>query len=61
MIENLEHINTSGMRDFIENKHVRWTCPECGGTFFVHRGYCYFCSAKKLLLRLQGDITWLDQ
>jgi hypothetical protein len=47
MIKNLDHINTSGIRDFIENEHVRWTCPECGGTICVHRGYCYSCGAKK--------------
>lgn len=43
MIENLENIKKSGIREFIRNEKVRWTCPECGGTICVHKGYCYSC------------------
>ena len=52
MIENLEHINTKGIQDFINNEQVRWTCSDCGGTICVHKGYCYSCGATKQVLRL---------
>ncbi|MBN2117149.1 MAG: DUF3795 domain-containing protein [Anaerolineales bacterium] len=46
MIENLKTIKTIGIRKFLANEKVRWTCPDCGGTICVHRGYCYNCGKK---------------
>ena len=43
MIENLENIRKFGIRKFLENEKIRWTCAECGGTICVHQRYCYSC------------------
>jgi len=42
-IENLEKIKKLGLREFIKNEKIRWTCSQCGGTICVHRGYCFKC------------------
>ena len=47
MIENLEYIKDYGIRKFIKNEDVRWTCSRCGGTICVHKGYCSDCGKKK--------------
>lgn len=47
MIENLENIKKNGIRKFIRNEKIRWSCSECGGTICVHRGYCYSCGKRK--------------
>lgn len=41
MIENLENIRNLGIKKFLENEDIRWTCSKCGGTICVHNGYCY--------------------
>jgi len=46
MIENLENIKKNGIRDFIKNEKLRWSCSQCGGPICVHRGYCYICGKK---------------
>lgn len=43
MIQNLQNIKASGLSDFLKNEETRWTCPKCGGTICVHKGYCYSC------------------
>lgn len=45
-IENLEIIKKFGIREFVKNEKIRWTCSQCGGTICVHRGYCYNCGKK---------------
>ena len=47
MIENLENIRDTGIREFLRNEEPRWTCLQCGGTICVHKGYCYSCGTKK--------------
>ena len=47
MIENLNNIEKLGIRAFVKNEKMRWSCSECGGTICVHKGYCYSCGAKK--------------
>jgi hypothetical protein len=47
MIENLEHIKADGIRRFLKQEEARWTCPSCGGTICVHRGYCYSCGEAR--------------
>ena len=42
-IENLENIKKLGIREFIKNEKIRWTCSKCEGIICVHRGYCYTC------------------
>lgn len=46
MIENLEYIRESGIRAFVRNEKDRWTCPECGGVFCVHRAICFNCGTE---------------
>jgi uncharacterized Fe-S cluster-containing radical SAM superfamily protein len=41
MIENLENIKNLGVKKFIQNEQIRWTCPECKGTICVHNKQCY--------------------
>jgi hypothetical protein len=47
MIENLESIRSLGLRKFLANEKVRWTCSKCGGTVCVHKGYCISCEKKR--------------
>jgi hypothetical protein len=47
MIENLDNIKSFGIRKFLKNEDVRWTCSQCGGTICVHKGYCIDCGKKK--------------
>jgi hypothetical protein len=47
MIENLDNIEKNGIRKFVGNEKMRWSCSECGGTVCVHKGYCYSCGEKK--------------
>ncbi len=47
MIENLETIRDTGIREFLRNEDSRWTCLQCGGTICVHKGYCTICGRKK--------------
>lgn len=46
MIENLEYIKNFGTKKFLKNEKLRWTCPKCGGTICVHKGYCLDCEKK---------------
>jgi len=47
MIENLGNIRKYGIRKFVKNENVRWTCSQCGGTICVHKKYCIDCGKKK--------------
>jgi hypothetical protein len=47
MIENLENIKIYGIRKFVKNEDVRWTCSRCGGKICVHKGYCIDCGKKR--------------
>jgi hypothetical protein len=42
-IENLEGMKKMGIRKFLKNEKIRWTCPRCGGILCVHRGCCHSC------------------
>lgn len=46
VIENLFAIKTSGIRKFLQEEKVRWTCKACGGTVCVHSGICSSCKVK---------------
>ena len=45
-IKNLQDMKKIGVSEFLKNEKIRWTCPHCGGTICVHRGYCYTCGKK---------------
>jgi len=47
MIENLNNIKTFGIRKFVKNESVRWTCPNCGEIICVHRENCLHCGTKR--------------
>ena len=48
MIENLENINKLGIRKFIKNEKIRWTCSNCGSTICVHSSSCSGCNKKTI-------------
>ncbi len=43
MIENLKIIHETGIRQFIRNEKLKWTCPECGEMICVHKPTCLSC------------------
>lgn len=47
VLENLENIKKLGVREFVQNEKIRWTCSECGGIICVHTGYCSNCGEKR--------------
>jgi len=47
MIENLENIQESGIRDFIKQEKVKWACSKCGAILCVHRENCIYCGQKR--------------
>jgi hypothetical protein len=47
VLENLENIKKLGVRKFVQNEKIRWTCSECGGIICVHTGYCSNCGEKR--------------
>ncbi len=48
MLENLESISISGIREFVKQEKVRWSCPECGQIICVHRYVCDSCGWKRV-------------
>jgi hypothetical protein len=46
VIENLENIKNLGIKKFLRDEKIKWTCTECNGTICVHKGYCYSCRKK---------------
>ena len=44
MVENLRHIQTNGIIQFLKNEKERWKCPTCGGVVCVHNKTCYTCN-----------------
>jgi hypothetical protein len=47
MIENLENIKRSGVREFVRNEKTRWECGKCGRTICVHRDSCLGCGTRR--------------
>ena len=43
MLENLDKIAESGIRQFIREEKEKWTCPDCGEFLCVHRPICLSC------------------
>lgn len=43
MIENLESIKRSGVREFVRQEKTRWACPDCGELLCVHKESCANC------------------
>ncbi len=47
MIENLEQIERVGIRQFVRNENMRWTCTACGSIVSVHRPNCLECGTPR--------------
>lgn len=47
MIENLENIRHTGIREFIKREKARWKCPDCGHLICVHRKNCDHCGWQR--------------
>jgi len=47
MLENLENISNSGIREFIKQENIRWKCSSCGQIICVHRNACVHCGQKR--------------
>jgi len=47
MLENLENIQKLGVRQFVENEKIRWTCKKCGSIICVHKDACQACGEKR--------------
>ena len=45
-IENLENIKKNGIRKFIKNEKIKWSCSKCSGTINVHKRICSKCGKK---------------
>ncbi len=43
MVENLQSIQTHGLRHFVEREESKWACPGCGATICVHKPSCLLC------------------
>ena len=54
MLENLAFIKTKGIRRFVTQEKIRWTCRACGSLLCVHRENCLVCGAIWGL----GGLTW---
>jgi len=52
VIDNLQNIEKSGIRTFVNNEKKRWECAFCGGAICVHRGCCFICGKQKILSSL---------
>ncbi len=46
MIENLKMINEKGIRYFIRNEKLKWTCNGCGELICIHKPDCVSCGTK---------------
>lgn len=47
MIENLENIQKSGIRNFVKSEKTRWKCKRCGNIICVHRSFCLKCGEER--------------
>jgi rubrerythrin len=56
MIENLNAIKETGIRNFIKLEKQKWTCPECGNLICVHKKNCLICSAEHKNFEMQKNI-----
>ena len=45
LIANLERIKTEGLKKFLEEEKVKWTCPSCGAALCVHLPTCLKCGS----------------
>ena len=46
MIQNLENIKRTGIRNFVKKEKEKWACSKCGETICVHKENCTSCGHK---------------
>jgi predicted RNA-binding Zn-ribbon protein involved in translation (DUF1610 family) len=46
VIDNLAVIRTLGIRRFVREERVKWTCPECGEMICIHEARCLSCRRR---------------
>ncbi|MBN1524521.1 MAG: DUF3795 domain-containing protein [Spirochaetales bacterium] len=46
IVDNLLYIKTHGKQSFIRKEKAKWTCPQCGSLFSMHREICLTCTAQ---------------
>ncbi len=46
MLDNLESIRVSGIRQFIRSEKEKWCCPVCGALICVHKPQCLACGYR---------------
>lgn len=46
MIENLRQISEHGMKVFLHNQEISFTCPNCGNMLSVHQALCPHCQVN---------------
>ena len=47
LLDNLQTIQSIGIRAFVARQNVRWTCPDCGELLCVHRNLCLHCGHSR--------------
>jgi hypothetical protein len=53
MIENLNAIKETGIRNFVKLEKQKWTCPGCGNLICVHRKNCLVCGMERNIIETQ--------
>ncbi len=43
VLDNLESIETHGLRSFVAREKSEWACGACGETICVHKAFCPAC------------------
>jgi hypothetical protein len=43
IIANLERIRTAGVKSFVADERIKWSCPECGSRLCMHKPQCVNC------------------
>lgn len=49
MLENLNSIKETGIRNFIRQQKKVWTCSGCGNLLSVHRNNCSICGKERTI------------
>jgi predicted RNA-binding Zn-ribbon protein involved in translation (DUF1610 family) len=50
VIDNLERIKKSGIKEFADEQYKKYQCPKCGGLISVHNGKCFRCETVTRLI-----------
>ena len=47
VIDNLIRIKVAGVKEFIAEEAVDWSCPECGSRLCMHKPQCPHCGSTR--------------